>query len=136
MEDFINQLAALLDIPAPGIEYNYKFKSKTQLAGADPDGWTIALSAAAEGPDLYFAVAHEIRHLWQRKNGWTFSGYKENTGDGLTEYNRQPEEVDANAFSALVMRSAFRLDPRFDGMDEDTKRMITDRRKELEKEYS
>ena len=76
--------------------------------------------------DYYFAVAHELRHLWQylTNEKYWLGGYKTSEEIGITAYNRQRLEVDANAFAALIMVLYFGMVPTFQSLDLETRHMI------------
>jgi Zn-dependent peptidase ImmA (M78 family) len=91
------------------------------------------------GPDQMFAIAHELRHVWQiRYHEWFyFSGYR--TIDqcmDMEEYNLQPAEIDANAFAGLAMMGYFELKPQYMGMPETVRDRIHERLDELVREYA
>ena len=63
-------------------------------------------------PYIVFKIAHELRHVWQRNNNWnkTISKHKSSKYLSIEEYNRQPEEVDANAFATIITDAMFGCD--------------------------
>ena len=51
----------------------------------------------------YFAVAHELRHIWQYISGFSLDDYKERSELSVDQYNKQFLEIDANAFAQLML---------------------------------
>ena len=117
--EFINIIADDLGIDSPPVSVDASgFKTKTGLAYCD--GSTIFLRSAELVPELFLALAHELRHLWQIKNNkaFYFSNYKDNSILDIEAYNLQPAEVDANAYAAAVMVDFFSIKPLFQGLPE------------------
>ena len=83
--------------------------------------------------DYYFAVAHELRHLWQylTNEKYWLGGYKTAEEIGITAYNRQRLEIDANAFAALIMVLSFGMVPTFQSIDMETRHMIEVRARQI-----
>ena len=71
-------------------------------------------------PDQLFAIAHELRHIWQMNDRERYlSDYKiVDQCSSCEEYNLQIAELDANAFAGLVMIDFFHLKPQFDDVPE------------------
>ena len=89
--------------------------------------------------DLFYAVAHELRHIWQaRTDGERYlaSYTPENLCASLEEYNQQDAEVDANAFAGLVMAFCFHIRPVFDSFSDSVRGKIEVRMDELAKELN
>lgn len=57
--------------PAPGDENAAQLRNHDLNGFALPDGEHLFLSAALAVPQLLDTAAHETRHLWQRRQGWT-----------------------------------------------------------------
>lgn len=137
IEKFIKKVCDILDIYSPGISFDTShFATSTMLAQCSPDGSTIHIRKI-EKPNLdyFFAIAHELRHVWQIRTDaerW-LSNYL--PADVLTveEYNNQPAEIDANAFATVIMSDAFGMTPKFIGLSESTKTRIKERAKEIAK---
>lgn len=62
--------------------------------------------------DTWFATSHEMRHLWQMRSGnVSVSRHVQSSCISLDAYNRQPHEIDANAWAVLIMESTFGVTP-------------------------
>lgn len=87
--------------------------------------------------DIYFSIAHELRHVWQMKKHRFvyFKNYKTREELSVEDYNNQDAELDANAFGALIMESTFGVQPRFIGLSETTKNKIFALSERLNNEY-
>lgn len=135
--NFVQDVCDILDIPSPEISFDTScFLTKTTLAQVNTSKNIIHLKNCDKpNPDLFFSIAHELRHLWQSKTdkGKYFSSYK--TADrcaSIEEYNLQLAELDANAFAGVIMVDFFRLKPSFDTLSESVKNKIYERMKEWE----
>lgn len=82
--------------------------------------------------DAYFAICHELRHVYQIKyNDQIFEKYVEkDTGISTEHYNLQEAEIDANAFGSLYMQVNFGVKPLFLGYSDKVKGKID---KQIEK---
>lgn len=82
--------------------------------------------------DAYFAICHELRHVYQIKyNDHIFEKYVEkDTGISTENYNLQEAEIDANAFGSLYMQINFGVKPLFLGYSDKVKEEID---KQIEK---
>lgn len=122
--EFVNGICRALKIRRPTVQ-RYD-GTGTGLADLSSDGKTLRVRQAADERDLYFAIAHELRHGWQlRHRQELLDGYKTRAECGsVEEYNLQPAEIDAHAYAALVMISAFGVRPLFDGLSDDVKKEI------------
>lgn len=128
-------VACVLEVPVPRIEEVDELNTKTQAGAMDIDNNVLYLRKSASQPDKMFAIAHELRHVWQ--DAHDACGLSEHIAAGTVDtitYNRQPSEIDANAFGVIVMSDVARLKPMFDGFDEETKRMIFARADEIAQE--
>lgn len=47
------------------------------------------------------------------ENDWDFTNYKTSDQLNIEEYNSQPAEVDAHAFSVVILTDLFGLEPQF-----------------------
>ena len=125
--DYIDDICDLLKISKPIISYDTStFESYTMLAQCDPENSTIymrkplAVTPAPAQPDYLFAIAHELRHVWQIRyhNDYFFEKYKPRKDmPSVTDYNLQIAEVDANAFGAFILTTRFGLQPMWYGME-------------------
>lgn len=136
MNDYILEICDILDIAVPQISFdNSKFPTKTTMAQCSPDGKVIFIKNIKNpNPDYYFAIAHELRHIWQLKEDAKlyFSSYKPiNLCRNNEQYNLQLAEIDANAFAALIMIDFFHISPLFDGMPENVILKIQNRMNEI-----
>lgn len=134
--DFINNICNILNISVPTVSFDTSnFPTDTMMAQVNPSGDTIYLKKYEKpNPDLLFAIAHELRHIWQiqKDKKFYFSTYKPiNLLSSVEEYNLQIAEIDANAFAGCVMVDAFGLSPLFNGVPDNVKAKITDRMKEI-----
>ena len=136
IEEFITDICELLDIPVPSISYDTShFPTKTTIAQCELTSNTIYLNKIDNpNPDYLFAIAHELRHIFQYQDDEQFylSNYKTSDNcSSVEEYNLQIAEVDANAFAGLVMINFFGLKPLFEGLSDSVKAKIFDRMKYL-----
>lgn len=116
LENFILDVCEILKIAEPIISFDTsKFRTETTLAQVNPFENIIYFNAKAKTIlDVYYATAHELRHLWQWKNNYElyFSNYKNaNLCTSTDEYNLQIAEIDANAFAELIMIDFFHIKP-------------------------
>lgn len=132
IQRFINDICDILNIPIPEVSFDTSnFTTDTTLAQCTADGTVIYLKSFEKlNPDVCFAVAHELRHVWQIRNNYSFyfTDYKSsNLCDNLEEYNLQPAEIDANAFSGVIMVAFFHLRPQFNGLSDTVKAKMSER---------
>ena len=119
-QTFSDFLASQLGVPRPTVRYASKLATQTQLAAMDPDSLVLTLRRSASDLDKAFSVAHELRHLWQHRTGrFSFSSHAAPGTLSHIDYNNQPDEIDANAFAALVMERTFGVHPTFSGLSPD-----------------
>lgn len=138
IRDFTAALALVLKIRPPVIASRKpEGVSTTQLGALDVNTRGIWVRRDIDERDIFFAVAHEMRHLWQfEKRREMFETYQSNKVLSIREYNLQPAELDANAFGFLIMRSWFGLEPLFNGLEDGTKQKIRERAKVIEAELA
>ena len=137
---FVKDVCDILEIEPPEISTDTShFSSNTMMAQCSPDGSTIYLKKYDKpNPDQLFAIAHELRHVWQVQNDKQlyFSEYKPvNLCASVEDYNLQFAEIDANAFAGLVMIDFFHIKPLFQGLPDSVKSKIFERIEELKKLY-
>lgn len=123
IEDFITDVCELLDISTPTISYNAShFATKTTIAQCDVKNNIIFLNEADKlNPDYLFAIAHELRHLFQYQEDEKFYLSDYETSDNCVSveaYNLQIAEVDANAFAGIIMIQYFHLKPQWNGLSD------------------
>ena len=136
--DYVRTVCTVLGIVPPRIDQGEKLGTGTTLAETEPDGSSIRIASADPSPDLYFALAHELRHVWQIRTNeqkW-LAGYQPSSVLDLIAYNMQPAEIDANAFAAIVMHNVFRLRPLFKSMPEDIIKKIYAHADEIARELN
>lgn len=132
--NFVQDVCEILEIPVPEISFDTScFLTKTTLAQINISNNTIYMKKIDKpNPDQFFAIAHELRHMWQAQNNKElyFSSYKtSNLCHSIEEYNLQLAEIDANAFAGVIMTEFFRLKPTFDNLSESVKDKIYERMK-------
>lgn len=137
VDTFIKATCKVLNIDVPEISYDTSnFTTKTMMAQCSHDGSVIFLKKQPKpNPDMFFAIAHELRHIWQIKNNVNlyFADYKPiDMCESVEAYNLQIAEIDANAFGGLLMVGLFKLQPQFNGMSEAVKSKIYKRMDEIE----
>ena len=136
VQDFLCDICDILNIPVPDVIFDTSnFSTETMMAQCSPDGSTIFLKPYDKPtPDYFFAIAHELRHVWQIQNDeqFYFSDYKPVDLCANSEaYNLQIAEIDANAFAGLIMADFFNLKPLFKGMPDSVRTGIFERMKFL-----
>lgn len=135
---FVKSLCEILGTEWPELIYDSsRLTTKTMMAALSPEGLHLP-TKPKKTADLFFSIAHEMRHKWQReKSGkdWLL-GYQEAGAVSAEEYNQQPIEVDANAFAYVVMVDMFGVEPQFNGLSDATKAMINHRASEIVKEIT
>lgn len=119
---FVERVCGVLGIDQiPVREDGRRLMTSTTMAALAPDGSEICIrDGAGLDPDLYFAVAHELRHAWQLQEDpdrW-MAGYHNAAELSVEAYNMQPAELDANGFAAIVMIELFHIRPLFQGLPE------------------
>ena len=132
IEKFITDICELLDITVPSISYDIShFSTKTTMAQCELTNNVIYLNKLDKpNPDYLFAIAHELRHIFQHKNDEQFylSNYKTSDNcSSVEEYNLQIAEVDANAFASIIMVEYFKLQPQWNGLSDKVINAINDR---------
>lgn len=134
---FSREICDILDIPVPFIKLVSadRMHTGTQIAALTPNAVLIRDDIAVS-PELFFALAHELRHAHQIAHGESLEEYRTSDRISIEQYNLQPLEVDANAFGALVMSEFFGIVPQFHNMPDAVRKAINDRMKQLQKEYT
>lgn len=127
---FSREICDILDIPVPVIKFVSadRMRTGTQIAALTPDAVLIRndIEVSAE---LFFALAHELRHAYQIASGESLEEYRTSDRISIEQYNLQPLEVDANAFGALIMSDFFGIVPQFRNMPDTVRKAIKDRMK-------
>lgn len=128
LTDYIKDICEILKIEIPQISHDVShFQSDTMLAQCDSKGTTIYVKEIDKvNLDSMFAIAHELRHIWQIRTDYDmyFSKYKTVDELGVEDYNNQLAEIDANAFAYIVMVDYFKVKPLYNGLSEDTIKLI------------
>ena len=132
IEEFITDICDLLDIPVPSISYDTShFATETTMAQCELTNNIIYLNKIDKlNPDYLFAIAHELRHIFQYQNNEQFYLTNYKTSDNCSsveEYNLQIAEVDANAFASIVMVEYFHMQPQWNGLSDKVICAINDR---------
>lgn len=133
---FAREVCNILDISVPAIKFvpSDRMRTSTQIAALTPDAVLIRNDMTVS-PELFFAIAHELRHSYQIANGADLKEYQTSDKISNEQYNFQPLEVDANAFAALVMSDFFGIVPRFQNLPESVRDAISSRMEQIRKEY-
>lgn len=126
IKGFAELVCDVLDIDMPKICVSDVGLTGTMLSACLSDGSEIHLRTDKVSPDLLFAIAHELRHVWQIRTGKAryFNDYVPRTLLKIEDYNLQYAEIDANAFGAVIMCAMFGIEPQFNGLDASAKREI------------
>lgn len=132
INNYINNICDILNITTPIISFNVsKFQSDTMMAQCNLSGDTIYIRKTDKpNPDYLFAIAHELRHIWQIKTNKSkfFDHYKPRENcNSVEEYNLQLAEIDANAFAAIIMTDYFHLEPQWNGLTNEVIKSINNR---------
>lgn len=134
-KQFAKDICDMLNIDMPKIEFvpSERMRTDTQIAALTP-GAILIRNDVDISPDLFLALAHELRHAYQIANGADLEEYQ--TSDKMTteEYNLQPLEVDANAFSLIAMSSMFGISPKFQNLPESVRKAIKTRADQIKAE--
>lgn len=134
---FAREMCEILEISVPDIKFVSadRMHTGTQIAALTPDAVLIRDDIVVS-PELFFALAHELWHVYQIANGESLEEYRTSDRISADRYNLQPLEVDANAFGALAMADYFGIVPQFYNMPDAVRKAINDRMKQLQKEYT
>lgn len=134
--------ARLLRVPEPRVvpTPEAKFTTPTTRAALSDDGTVIAVNRGTDFPDrisVWFAVSHEMRHLWQMRNGRIRSGYAPASDLPLDDYNGQDEEIDAHAWTVVVLSTVFGIRPTLEkNLGEEIWKQIEARAAQIAAEYN
>lgn len=134
---FAREICDILEISVPDIKFVSadRMHTGTQIAALTPNAVLIRDDIAVS-PELFFALAHELRHAHQIAHGKSLEEYRTSDRISIEQYNLQPLEADANAFGALVMSEFFGIVPQFHNMPDAVRKAIKDRMKQIQKEYT
>ena len=136
LDELITLICSDLNISKPKVEIDKEdkiFESDTQLAAYDMENNILYLKKNyITGLDLYFVLAHELRHKYQVDNGlFDMENYKHSNECSLEEYNLQFVELDANAYAYLIMVSLFHRATLYKGLSGHVRDKIMERVKEI-----
>lgn len=121
--EFIEIVCSNLKITKPIVEEVLFLHTPTQLAEYVPADNVLKYRMGKMPLDIMFAIAHELRHIWQMKNcPEIFQNYINSTDTDIEQYNLQSAEIDANAYAMVIMESGFGITPQFKGLSEKVKR--------------
>lgn len=135
LTDFTANIASMLGVPCPELRYASTLSTPTQIAAMDSESLILTLRSSASDLDKTFAIAHELRHLWQQQTErFELNEHAAPGSVSTIDYNLQTEEIDANAFAALVMEYFFRVRPTFSALPPDLVQMIESRKLVIVKE--
>lgn len=108
--------ALSVPVPAVRIAEPSEFATPTVKCAVSIDGRGVLINRSfAEScddvPFVWLALSHECRHIWQIHNAEKFDKYQTSADIPLTEYNAQPEEIDAWAWAVVVVGELFGVRP-------------------------
>lgn len=141
LNEFIRDVCDILDIPVPELSYDTSvFTSDTMqaLVTITSDRTVMHLKTDKPDLDLLFAVAHELRHIWQLTydEELYFSSYKPREScSSVEEYNLQPAEIDAHAFAGIIIEDFFGAKPLFKNLSDTVRLKVFDRMESLSSLY-
>ena len=116
---YISDVCKNLGIKCPTVIYNSNLQTATAMSQYNLDRNELMISPIDNlSPDSLFAIAHELRHAWQKQDDpeWFFANYKPRTELDNESYNLQFAEIDANAYAAIVMENIFHLSPQWNNL--------------------
>lgn len=133
LNKFIKEICKDLDIPIPSISFDTSgFTSDTMMSQCSSAKNIIYIKRFERlNLDILFAIAHELRHLWQVRTDEKFYVTHYTTSVPTEDYNKQIAEIDANAYAGLVMINLFGVKPLFNGLSNDIVKMIYNRMEEI-----
>lgn len=133
LNKFIKEICKDLDIPIPSISFDTSgFTSDTMISQCSSAKNIIYIKRFERlNLDILFAIAHELRHLWQVRTDEKFYVTHYTTSIPTEDYNKQIAEIDANAYAGLVMINLFGVKPLFNGLSNDIVKMIYNRMEEI-----
>lgn len=103
-------------IPAIRIAEPSEFATVTVKSAISNDGRELLINrqfaeSKTETPFIWLVFSHECRHIWQTFNTDMFNEYKTSVSLSLSEYNAQAAEIDAWAWSIIVVSDKFGFRP-------------------------
>jgi hypothetical protein len=93
---FAQEICDILDISVPAIKFVSadRMRTSTQIAALTPDAILIRNDMTVS-PELFFAIAHELRHSYQIANGADLKEYQTSDKISNDTSKRQYRKVDA-----------------------------------------
>jgi hypothetical protein len=133
---FVKIICSTLEISIPKIYKVQRLSTPTTLAEYDKEN-DILFYVDLGDLDIYFNIAHELRHKWQFKYhpDW-FENYNPSKNLSVIEYNMQQVELDANGFAIIAYADLLGLKPTFDGVDDTVVNAIFDMADKIAEEMS
>ena len=133
---FIKIICSTLEISIPKIYKVQRLSTPTTLAEYDKEN-DILFYVDLGDLDIYFTIAHELRHKWQFKYhpNW-FENYIHQKNLSVIEYNMQWAELDTNGFAVITYTDLLGLKPTFDGVDDTVVNAIYDMADKIAEEMS
>lgn len=133
LNKFIKEICKDLDIPIPSISFDTSgFTSDTMISQCSSAKNIIYIKRFERlNLDILFAIAHELRHLWQVRTDEKIYVTHYTTSIPTEDYNKQIAEIDANAYAGIIMVNLFGVKPLFNGLSNDIVKMIYDRMEEI-----
>lgn len=129
---FVKDVCEILEIEPPKVEKVAKLPTKTMLGRLVMPSRKVEIKSAKPSPELFLTIAHELRHLWQIENDvYPMSNYQNSSVLSVNAYNMQPMEIDAHAFSSLIMQEFFGIKPKFENLSVEVRKSIDSRISEI-----
>lgn len=119
IKKYISDVCKNLGIKCPIIIYTSNHQTATTMVQYNLEQNEIMIPPIDDlSPDYLFAIAHELRHAWQKQDDpeWFFANYKPSTELDNESYNLQFAEIDANAYAAIIMENIFHLSPQWNNL--------------------
>ena len=113
-----------------------KEDSENLLGFFTPSERTIHIKNDLSDKDYIFVLSHEMRHVYQEEKGLIKQDYKKRNETTLSDYNKQENEIDANAFAMVILFNVQGIVPSFENLDQAAITKIKARAKEIKKELS
>lgn len=136
MEAYIDYIAkGILGVDTPEWIEVEVLDTDTQIAAADIEKNIIYTKKGTDEKMLFFAIAHELRHMWQAKNKKDILKKFDKSKKDIRRYNEQEAEVDANAFATAIMVAMFNVKPLFYEFDDKIKEKIYEKAKKIVEEF-
>lgn len=114
IKQMIKLNADALGIEPPNVKTVERLGTPSTIAAAATDGSHIAvvkdINVLTE-TFVFFAISHEMRHIWQIRSGFNLTDYAESADTDITAYNSQPAEVDAHAWAIIAVSSVYGIRP-------------------------